>query len=58
MSPEQQSVLLLAALVCWYVYHVRTSPPVLRICPGCGDRVYFTPGLWTRCPSCKRLTLI
>ena len=58
MSDTQLALLLLSALACFYVAFVRTSAPVVRRCPRCGDLVQFTEGLPTRCPHCRALSLI
>lgn len=58
MSPSLYTLLLLGALAAWYLHYARTAKPVVSCCPHCGDFVQHAPGLPTRCPSCKRLTLI
>lgn len=58
MDAAQQTLLLLASLACWYVYQARTAEPEMRHCRHCGDWIYFAPGLPTRCPTCKKLSLI
>lgn len=52
------SYLLVGALLLWWLRQAATREPTLRRCRHCDDAVYYVPGLPTRCPTCKRITLI
>jgi hypothetical protein len=52
MSPPLITLLLMAALACWWAAQPR--PTRITICPHCGDLVEAVPSLPVRCPSCTR----
>lgn len=57
MRPEQLSLLLIAALVIWYVQTRATAEQQITICPHCGDLVAHPAGWVRRCPSCRTLLI-
>lgn len=54
MTPPMTSLLLLAALVIWYIQTRAASLPRVDRCPHCADLVQHVPGWLIRCPACRR----